>query len=99
MRSATLAVGGDGVPGLGGARRLGQLLQVAGVLADAVVVAVVDDAELPHHLAADGRLYCPVVHVTLFLLTVELLHIEDLGAETVEDDANVFDGEMSLLVD
>ena len=69
------------------------------MLTDGVVVGVVYHPQLPHHLPPDGRLYCPVVHVTLLLLPVELLHIEDLGAETVEDDANVFDGEMSLLVD
>ena len=80
-------------------RRLWKLLQVAGVFTDGVVVGVVDHPQLPHHLPPNGRFYRPVVHFTVLLLPVQLLHVEDLGGQPVEDDPNVFDAEVVLLVD
>ena len=69
------------------------------MLTDGVVVGVVYHPQLPHHLPPDGRLYCPVVHFTVLLLPVQLLHVKDLGGEAVEDDPNVFDAQVVLLVD
>ena len=66
---------------------------------DGVVVGVVDHPQLPHHLPPNGRFYRPVVHFTVLLLPVQLLHVEDLGGQPVEDDPNVFDAEVVLLVD
>ena len=77
----------------------GELLQVAGVFTDGVVVGVVDDAQLSHNVPPDGGLYCPVVDVAVLLVPGELLHINDLGAEPVQDDPDVLDAEMMLLVD
>ena len=80
-------------------RRLWKLLQVARVFTDGVVVGIVDHPQLPHHLPPNGRFYRPVVHFTVLLLPVQLLHVEDLGGEPVQDDPNVFDAEVVLLVD
>ena len=76
----------------------GQVGPVGGVLADGVVVGVVDDAQLPHDFTPDGGLDRPVVDVAVLLLAVQLLHVEDLTAQPVEDDADVLDGEVMLLL-
>ena len=84
------------VTGRGGA---GQLLQVTGVFTDGVVVGVVDDPQLSHDVTPDGGLDSPVVDVTLLLVSRQLLHINDLGAQPVQDDPDVLDAEMMFLVD
>jgi hypothetical protein len=73
--------------------------EVGGVLADGVVVGVVDDPQLAHHLAPYRGLNCPVVDVAVLPLPLQPLDVQDLGAEPVEDDADVLDGEVALLVD
>ena len=82
--------------GRGGA---GQLLQVTGVFTDGVVVGVVDDPQLSHDVTPDGGLDSPVVDVTLLFVSRQLLHINDLGAQPVQDDPDVLDAEMMFLVD
>ena len=66
---------------------------------DGVVVGVVDDPQLSHDVTPDGGLDSPVVDVTLLLVAGQLLHINDLGAQPVQDDPNVLDAEMMFLVD
>jgi len=82
--------------GRGGA---GELLQVTGVFTDGVVVGVVDDPQLSHDVTPDGGLDSPVVDVTLLLVAGQLLHINDLGAQPVQDDPDVLDAEVVFLVD
>ena len=82
-------------PWAGGAR---QLLQVTRVFTDRVVVGVVDHPQLSHNVPSDGGLDSPVVDVAVLLVTRQLLHVHDLGAEPVQDDANVLDGEVVFLV-
>ena len=77
----------------------GELLQVAGVFTDGVVVGVVDDPQLSHDVTPDGGLDSPVVNVTLLFVSRQLLHINDLGAQPVQDDPDVLDAEMVFLVD
>ena len=77
----------------------GQFLQVTGVFTDGVVVGVVDHSQLPHDVTPDGGLDSPVVNVTLLFVSRQLLHINDLGAEPVQDDPDVLDAEMVFLVD
>ena len=80
---------------LWGRGRVGNVIRV---LTDGVVIRVVDDAELSHHLAPDGGFDCPVVHLVVLLLALKLLNVEDLAAEPLQDDTDVLDGEMVLLV-
>lgn len=75
------------------------LLLVARMLGNGVIVAVVDDAQLAEHVAPDRGLDRPVVAVVALALPIEALHVEDLGAEPLEDDADVLDAQMLLLVD
>ena len=69
------------------------------MLADGVVVGVVDDPQLPHHLAPYRGLNRPVVDVTVLALPLQPLHVQDFRAEPVEDDADVLYGQVALLVD
>ena len=78
--------------------RTGQFLQVTGVFTDGVVVGVVDDPQLSHDVTPDGGLDSPVVNVTLLFVSRQLLHINDLGAQPVQDDPDVLDAEMMFLV-
>ena len=66
---------------------------------DGVVVGVVDDPQLSHDITPDGGLDSPVVDVTLLFVSRQLLHINDLGAQPVQDDPDVLDAEMMFLVD
>lgn len=64
-----------------------------------VVVSVVDDAELAQHIAADGRFDGPVVAVVALAFAVEPFHVENLGTEALEDDANVLNAQVLFLID
>lgn len=69
------------------------------MLGDRVVVPVIDHPELPQDIAPDDSLYRPIVALLALALAVQSLDVEDLGAEPLEDDADVFDAEVVLLVD
>ena len=73
---------------------------VARVLADGVVVAVVNHTQFPHHVTSDRGLYRPVVCVVRSLnFAFEPFHVDDLGAQPVEDDSDVLDGQVMVLID
>lgn len=84
---------------LGLVGRLLVLVPVAGVLADRVVVPVVDDAQLAQRVAPDRRLYRPVVAVVRLGLPVEPFHVKNFGTESLENDPDVFNSEVPLLID
>jgi hypothetical protein len=70
---------------------------VTRMLRDGVVVVVVDDAELAHHVAANGGLQGPVVSVGALRRSVETFDVDDLRVETLQDDAEVLDAKVVRL--
>lgn len=94
-----IASSGAVVTGAGAHRRLRQLRQITGMFTDGIIVRVVDHTQFPHHFTANCCLYCPIVNVTVFFLSVQFLNVNYFGAEPVENYSNVLDAKMMLLVD
>ena len=63
----------------------------AGMLANSVVIAIVDNAELSHDLSTNGSLNGPIMRIAGLDLPLQHAHIDDLGTQPVQDDPNVFD--------
>lgn len=74
------------------------VLPVARVLRYAVIATVVYDAQLLEHVTPDGRLYGPVVAVGGLVVTVQPLDVHDFRVEPLQYDANVFDGQVLVLL-
>ena len=81
-----------------GERRLREVLEIAGMLTNGVIIAIVNHTEFSHHVSTNGCFYGPIVYVTIFLFPVQLFYIKNFGAESVENNANVFYCKVMFLV-
>ena len=79
-------------------RGIRKLQKVTRMLTDGVIIAIVNHTEFSHDVSTNSCFYGPIVYVTIFLFPVQFFYIKYLGTESVENDANVLDGEMVLLV-
>lgn len=69
------------------------------MLRDRVVIPVIDYPELPQDIASDDRLDRPVVALLALALAIQPLNVEDLGAESLQYNADVLDAKVVLLID
>lgn len=69
------------------------------MLGDRVVIPVVNYPELPQDIAPDDRLDRPIVALLALALAIQPLDVEDLGTESLQNDADVLDAKMMLLID
>ena len=61
------------------------------MLANSVVIAIVDNAELSHDLSTNCSLNGPIMRIAGLDLPIQHVNINDLGTQPVQDDPNVLD--------
>ena len=79
-------------------RGIRKLQKITRMLADGVIIAIVNHTEFSHHVPTNSSFYGPIVYVTIFLFPVQLFYIKNFGAESVENNANVFYCKVMFLV-
>ena len=67
------------------------------MLANGVVIAVVNHPKFSHGLSPNGGLNGPIMRVAGLHLPLQHSHVNDLGTQAVQDDANVLDGQVGRL--
>ena len=71
---------------------------VARMFADGIVIVIVDHAQLPHHVTADGGLQGPVVRVRAFAGPIQPFNVDDFRVETFQDDSDILDRQVLRLL-
>ena len=79
----------------GGLRKLQEITRM---LADWVIITIVNHTEFSHDVSPNSCFYGPIVYVTIFLFPVQFFYIKYFGTEPIENDANVFYCKMMFLV-
>lgn len=67
------------------------------MLANGIVIAVVNHPKFSHGLSPNGGLNGPIMRVRGLHLPLKASHVNNLRTQPVQDDANVLDGQMGRL--